>query len=134
MNTQRPIFCCPSSVHQYGQTIESLDQRLEPFVAWARERSVFQGPTPTGEYLYNFLIEVVRTRMNVPRQPVRRLFAIWNEQSGPTDFREISVPISRQMGPATPVEECRILICNDCQLSFTIFLYKKQPPTNTVRP
>lgn len=123
MNFQAPVFCCPSA-EQCGQTHESLGHQLEPFVKWARATS--QISTATAIHARDFLIEVVKTRGNAPEQSSSRVFLIGNEQDDSKKYGEFLANGFRPMSSSAPVEECRIIVCNPCQLSYSVFLFKKQ--------
>lgn len=124
MDIQAPIFCCPLA-EQCGNTHESLGHKLEPFMEWARETATSQVSTATENCTRDFLIEVVKTRQHAPKQPSSRVFFIRSNQDGSEGYRESLAARYRQMNSSAPVEECRILVCIDCQLSYSVFLFKK---------
>ncbi len=129
MDIQAPIFCCPLA-EQCGNTHESLGHKLEPFMKWARERATSQVSTATEDYARDFLIEVVKTRQHAQKQPSSRVFLIRNDQDGSKGYKESLAARYRQMNSSAPVEECRILVCINCQLSYSVFLFKKQQQTD----
>ncbi len=132
MDLQAPIFCC-SSAEECGRTHESLGQKLEPFMKWAREKATSQDSNASGTYILEFLIEIVTTRQNAPRQPSSMFFVIANNPGDPNAYREFPTIGSRQMYPWALAEECRVLVCNKCQLSYSVFLFKRRPQGESSR-
>lgn len=132
MNIQAPIFCCPSA-EQCGQTHESLGRRLEPFMKWARESPSFQISAATETHFRDCLIEVVKTRQDAPKQPSNRVFGIGNDKDGFKAYREHITTKPQPIHSSALAEECRILVCNECQLSYSVFLFKRRQQTDPPR-
>ena len=126
MDFRGQIFCCPS-INQCGQTPASLGLKLEPFMDWARPKTAPQGSTNSADYINDLLIEVVLTNADKPLPPASMFFIIGKDQDGPNTYRELPAMRALHMELHVPAEECRILVCSNCQLSYTVSLYKKRP-------
>ena len=126
MASQQPVFCCPL-VDELAHTDERLGHKLERFVQWARE-TLLQPAVTEETWDPDTLIEVVVSPTNSPMNVRNVFFVVGVDGNGDETgkFRQLPDRGARRIDPSMPVEECRMLVCEWCQLFYSIFVYKRR--------